>query len=541
MPELTPPAVQRRTNTTLDAYTGSFGRSEVLHLLRRTLFGFDFAQVKSFESKSLEQAIDTLLTAPTSAPTPPLNNYSLRTNDPNVAFGDTWVNAPFDVNFENQRKYSLKAWLFQQTQTKTNSLHEKMSLFWHHHFSTETLAVNLAVNSYAHHILLRTHAFGNFKSFVRAITIDSAMLDYLNGRLNTKRAPDENYARELQELFTLGKGPDSQYTEDDVKAMARVLTGWTINFLNKPYNSAFVSTNHDSNDKLFSSFYGNTILKGQIGATAGDKELNDMLDMLFSKDTVIAKHICRKLYRMFVYYDISSDEETKIIEPLAQYFIDQGWEIKPVLKKLFMSEHFFDNLNRSCIIKDPISHLAGFLIQTKPEYPTNDVDTEYSIYQLGRYYGELIQLDLGDPPNVSGWPAWYQTPMFHRTWMNADTFPKRNQFCDFLLYVGYVKNGYKFMIDVVDVALQTSNPSSADDLIADLTQWMLAMPLTTAKIAELKAILLPGGIPDYNWSDAWYAANDPTNSEHTSQLAAVKSKLQGLLKTITNLAEYQLS
>jgi len=539
MPEQKP--VQRRTNTTLNAYSGTFGRTEVLHLLRRTLFGFDFAQIKDFEKLSLEQAVDTLLTAPSSAPTPPLNNYSLRTPDPNVKFGETWIDAPWDANFENQRKFSLKAWLFQQAAKKSHSLHEKMALFWHHHFATETLVVNLAVNSYSHHTLLRTHAFGNFKSFVRAITIDSAMLDYLNGRLNTKKAPDENYARELQELFTLGKGSDSQYTEDDVKAMARVLTGWTVNFLNKPYPSAFVSQNHDSNDKLFSTFYGQNILKGRTGATAGDLELNDLMDMLFSKDTVIAKHICRKLYRMFVYYDISADEETTIIEPLAQYFIDQKWEIKPVLKKLFMSEHFFDTLNQSCIIKDPISHLAGFLRQMQMEYPNNDVDTEYSIYQLGRYYGELLQLDLGDPPNVSGWSAYYQAPLYHRTWINADTFPKRNQFCDFLLYVGYVKNGYKFAVDPMSVMAQTSNPVNPDDLIADLCTWLLAMPLTSTKKAELKAILLPGGIPDYNWSDAWYAANDPQNADHASQKAAVLSKSQALLKAITNLAEYQLS
>ncbi|MFZ9970774.1 MAG: hypothetical protein ACO3GK_05645, partial [Bacteroidia bacterium] len=125
MPEQKP--VQRRTNTTLNAYSGTFGRTEVLHLLRRTLFGFDFAQIKDFEKLSLEQAVDTLLTAPSSAPTPPLNNYSLRTPDPNVKFGETWIDAPWDANFENQRKFSLKAWLFQQAAKKSHSLHEKMA------------------------------------------------------------------------------------------------------------------------------------------------------------------------------------------------------------------------------------------------------------------------------------------------------------------------------------------------------------------------------------------------------------------------------
>ena len=109
------------------------------------------------------------------------------------------------------------------------SIHEKMILFWHNHFATETLDIGDARYVYKHHMLLRKYALGNFKEFVKEITIDPAMLRYLNGYLNNKNSPDENYARELQELFTLGKGPKSNYTEGDVKAAARVLTGYTVN------------------------------------------------------------------------------------------------------------------------------------------------------------------------------------------------------------------------------------------------------------------------------------------------------------------------
>jgi uncharacterized protein (DUF1800 family) len=188
------------------------------------------------------------------------------------------------------------------------------------------------------------------------------MLYYLNGRLNTKRAPDENYARELQELFTLGKGSGSKYTEDDVKQTARVLTGFTINPTTSPFSTSFVSANHDTGDKTFSSFYGNTVIKGRTGINAGMDELKDLLDMIFNVEEV-SKFICRRLYKYFVYYELDSTIETNVIEPLAKVFRDNGYEIKPVLKTLFESEHFYDVWNRGAMIKDPLSHTVGYLRQ----------------------------------------------------------------------------------------------------------------------------------------------------------------------------------
>jgi uncharacterized protein (DUF1800 family) len=172
---------------------------------------------------------------------------------------------------------------------------------------------------YRYNILLRQYALGNFKEMTRAVTMDPAMLKYLNGNANTKKAPDENYGRELQELFTVGKGPGSHYTEADVKAAAHVLTGFRIENKSLPdIHGVFDAGRHDENDKQFSDFYQNTTIKGRKGKE-GEMELDDLLALIFSQPEV-ARFICRKLYRFFVYHNIDEETEKTIIEPLAELF-----------------------------------------------------------------------------------------------------------------------------------------------------------------------------------------------------------------------------
>jgi len=359
--------------------------------------------------------------------------------------------------------------------------------------------------------------------------------------LNTKRAPDENYARELQELFTVGKGPNSKFTEDDVKEMAKILTGWSINPLTNPFSTAFVATNHDSTDKKLSSFYGGVTIKGRTGLTAGDDELKYLLSAIFAVDET-ALYLCRKLYKFFVYYDIDDTVETNVIAPLAKVFKDSGYDIKTVLKTLLKSEHFFDHWNRGCVIKDPITQQAGFCRQMEVKFPSNtDYFLHYQMLILGVSFGQLTQMNYGDPPNVAGWPAWYQKPLFHRSWINSDTLPKRNQFTDYLLYIGHKVGSFTLMADPWVVVKQMSNPGVADDIIAETIAFLVPEDLTAAQKSNLKAILLPGGIPDYNWADEYRAATTPSDPNYSTSLVSVTAKLKALFKAIMNLSEYQLS
>ena len=188
------------------------------------------------------------------------------------------------------------------------------------HFGNEASEVGNANWVFRQQELIRQYTLGNYKNLVRDITKDIAMLRYLNGYLNQASAPDENYARELMELFTLGKGPGSQYTENDVKEAAKVLTGWQVNATT--YTTVFNSNRHSTANKTFSSFFNNTVITGRTGATAGDLELDDLLNMIFAQQEV-AKYIVRKFYRWFVYYTIDSATETNVITPLADIFQNQ--------------------------------------------------------------------------------------------------------------------------------------------------------------------------------------------------------------------------
>ena len=229
-----------------------------------------------------------------------------------------------------------------------------MVLFWHHHFSVQESEVDNSQFLYRHHNLLRTHAMGNVKTLAREVTIDPAMLLHLNGYLNSKQAPDENYAREFQELFTIGKGPDSAYNENDVIAAARVLTGWRIN--DDPLNAYFDASAHDTGSKTFSAFYNNTTI---AGSTNGDQELDAFVNMIFST-TEASRFFCRKIYKWFVYYDIDDATEVNVIAPLATILQDNNYDIAPMLTALFKSEHFFDTLNQACYIKKPFGYYRRY-------------------------------------------------------------------------------------------------------------------------------------------------------------------------------------
>jgi uncharacterized protein (DUF1800 family) len=298
----------------IQPYSGPWTSTEVLHLLRRTMFGAKKSDVDFFSGMNMSQAVDYLLTVPATQPEPPLKTYANSTTpgDPDAAIpaGSTWVNINTnDGGINSQRRQSLKNWWAGLMINQERNIREKMVLFWHNHFATETQDISTGIWCYNINLTQRTHALGNFTTFVRAITLDPGMLRYLNGYVNTKTAPDENYGRELQELFTVGKGITNAtppYTEDDVKAAARVLTGWSID--SNTNTPVFTLSKHDTNNKQFSSYYNNRLITGRNGTDAGLLELDDMLSMIFASPDV-AMNICRRLYRWFVYYDIDAFAE----------------------------------------------------------------------------------------------------------------------------------------------------------------------------------------------------------------------------------------
>ncbi|MBS1510079.1 MAG: DUF1800 domain-containing protein [Bacteroidetes bacterium] len=529
----------------LQEYSGAWDTLQVVHLLKRTLFGASHNNINYFKGKTMQQAVDELLQPAAAPSTVPLNNYSVNgyVDPTGVPLWQTWINTGIslaDKDLNQKRIDALKTWWLGQLLQPSRSIHEKLTLFWHNHFATNfgTAADKIKARFwYNHYLTLRQNALGNFKAMAKAITLDPAMLYFLNGDSNIKGAPNENYARELQELYSVGKGPNSHYTEDDVKAAALVLTGHTVSSTTFMYT--FDAGKHDATNKEFSSFYGNTIITGYSGAT-GATEVDALLNMIFAQDEV-AKFICRKLYRFFVYYKIDDSIEQAVITPMAQIFRSNNYDIQPVLSALFKSQHFYDLVYASaCIIKSPldfvISNINEFDVQLPP---ITDSEATYSAWQTIQLEAADMQQEIGAIPEVAGWYAYYEAPAFHELWVNSATYTRRNIFTDRMIADGITNNNQTLVIDPISFADQLANPGDPNLLIDQSLEILLRYPLSSsAKELIKRSILLSGQLQDSYWTNAWDAYKAvPTDAGNK---AIVLSRLKAFYKYIMNLPEYHL-
>ncbi|MBK6545469.1 MAG: DUF1800 domain-containing protein [Saprospiraceae bacterium] len=530
----------------LDPYTGPWTQKQALHLLRRLCFGVKKQDVVKVVGQGLSNALKDLLTLdPT--PADPVNIYSTaQLPDPDIAFGKSFVNAPINAalpaEYYQARTDVLKAWWVGNMIRQNPTITEKMTFFWHNHFAVEADTIQIAQAMHQYYKLIHENCLGNFKTLAKLISINPGMLRYLNGYLNSSTAPDENYARELQELFTVGKGPDSKYTEGDVKAAAKILTGYRINPFVMPLSYYFDFSQHDTSIKQFSAFYKNKVIVGKFFA-AGEQELDELITMLFD-NIETARHICRKLYRFFVYYEIDDTIETNVIHPLADYLKQQNFEIKKVLERLFSSQHFYDIATVGCVIKSPLDYAVGMCREFSIAFPVpvNDATliNQYvswgAIASLSAYQG----LNVGEPPVVAGWQAWYQQPQFHEIWINADSLANRNRVAE---NVNSPK-GIEFLnlslkIDPTIFAAQMPNPRSAMELVKDSVSFLYNYELSDKSYNYFKSNLISGYPDDSYWTLAWeqFAANpnDPALRN------AVTTRLSALYREILSQAEYHLS
>jgi uncharacterized protein (DUF1800 family) len=513
----------------LAPYAGTWSYNEAAHLLKRVCFGAPRNDVEYFLTKSVSDTVDELLTEV--AVSPPVRDYvnveedGIKYDDLGVPLGSVWVNdnnTTSDPNargaISRARKDSLLKWWTGCIANSGRSITEKMVLFWHHHFSVQREEIGNSQFLYKHHALLRSHALGNVKKLVREVNIDPAMLIHLNGFLNTKRAPDENYARELQELFTVGKGPDSLYTEDDVIATARVLTGWRVDEEN--ISNRFEPNEHDTGTKNFSSFYNSAII---AGSATGLPEIDALTDMIFNT-TESSKFICRKLYTWFVYYNIDEATEANVITPLAALLRTNNYDVKPVLSALFKSEHFFDIGNQACYIKSPFDFLIGLMREfavTIPPYA--DYANGYPVFDNIQGQAAALQQDLFQPPDVAGWPSYYQDPMFYELWVNSNSLPKRANFSDKMVEDG--------LLDVRAFASQLSNPANPNSLVSESVKLLFRYPLSATSQAYVKKKFLNNNTEDDTvWANVW----------NNGGAVAVTDALKKMYAFLLNLPEFHL-
>jgi len=363
------------------------------------------------------------------------------------------------------------------------------------------------------------------------------MLIYLNGNTNFKTAPNENYGRELQELYTIGKGSGSQYTQDDVHAAARVLTGHTVD---ANYSYVFLPGQHDDTNKEFSGFYTNHIVTGYSG-NAGAGELDDLFSMIFATQES-ARFICRKLYNFFVYYKIDSTVESDIITPLADIFRNSGYNITTVLSTLLKSQHFYDLVNSgACIIKSPLDLLIGLCREYQVVIPgSGNPQGQYAAWSMLNERAAILQQELMAIELVAGWDAYRQSPQYHELWINSVTYTARNFYTDLLIGKGDMMDGTTLQIDAIAFAKLLPAPHDPNKLISDSLNVLLRPPLSDSSVTLLKQSILLGNLTnDIYWTNAWLAyTSDPTDM---NAFTAVNSKLRALYKYLMNLPEYHLS
>ncbi|MFY0687112.1 MAG: DUF1800 domain-containing protein [Cyclobacteriaceae bacterium] len=526
----------------IETYTGTWGTAQILHLLRRCLFGVTKSELRQFENLNMQEAVELLLKAE-EFPAPPVNDYSGIDDipdDPDVPRGESWVKAKRSDDFEGPRIISLKSWILSGFKNQSPSIHQKLMLCWHNLLATQSWEIFHGRASYQYFRMLHQHAFGNYKTLIRSLTLDPAMLFFLNGTFNHKDAPDENYARELQELFTVGKGPGSQYTEDDVLATARVLTGWVVDWegldQEGEMGSGFDSSWHDEQDKQFSDFYGNTVIQGR-GGEDGAEELDELLTMIFDTNEA-ALYICRRLYRHFVYAEIDETVEQNVIKPLANQLRDSGYEIKPVLTTLLTSEHFYDVANQGAMIKSPIDFLIGSLKTLDLNSPDESLNInlkfhESMLWQMGAWGQEMC-----DPPSVAGWPAYYQEPQYDKSWITTDTIVKRAQVMDGGIYWGFwIIEDLHPRFDLLSFVEQLDHPEDPDLLLAELMELFIPIQPAVENLAELRYVLLNGRSEGIYWTGAW---NDYKADPSDENKGTVLNRLNPTFQVLFQMGEFQL-
>jgi uncharacterized protein (DUF1800 family) len=356
-------------------------RHLIAHLLRRAGFGAGPAELEEYTALGFEGAVDRLV-----------NYESVDNGELEAVVQRMRANNPPYVNPEKPELGNLgleiAIWLTRMLLTK-RPLQEKMTLFWHGHFTSSSQAVHYADLLYRQNELFRANALTtDFKQMTKAVARDPAMLIYLDNRSNIRGKPNENWARELMELFTLGIG---NYTETDVKEAARAFTGWTLDRNRRFY---FRTEWHD---------YGTKTFLGITGNLNGD----DIIDIIFNQPAH-GPFIARRLFRFFVY----DDPDSATITRLADVYVKSGFNVKALMRQILLSPEFRSDRAMFALVKSPVEFTIGALRALSARIE------DVTLWKAIAATISLMGQQLYNPPNVGGWPG-------GRNWINSSTYLTR--------------------------------------------------------------------------------------------------------------------
>ncbi len=452
-------------NTTLSPFQPgtamTWNRQRAAHLLRRIGYGAHVDRIDEILQLTPSQAVDLIIQESINAPLPPAPSWI-----------DETPPYPFDGSYSqanNVRSAEFKiSWTDEMRKVP---LRERLAFFWRNHFVVGSNNDIFAPLWYRYMNVIRTHTFGNFKDFCKAIGIDHAMLIYLDGQHNSRYndKPQENYAREFLELFTMGiknKNGDLNYSQADITNLAKAFSGYSVR-LRPEFEVVFSQDRFYDEDKTI------------LGRT-GNFNYEQAIDLIFEERTEeIAYHICKKIYRYFVYEGVNES----IVDELASIFINSNFEILPVITTLLKSEHFFDPEFIGCKIKSPLEFLNTLYVETGVE-PDDSLKDNQRMWLLD------LEQDPFDVPNVAGWPG-------YRLWLSNTTITERWSISERTFT--HVSGSYE--VDVIDLAKKVAGEDVNDPalLARHLAEYFIPVPLPEDETADHKTLLLDGD-PEYLWS-----------------------------------------
>jgi uncharacterized protein (DUF1800 family) len=547
----------------LNPFQGVLERRKAAHLLRRTSYRFTREKVDELAGQTAAAAVASLLT-----PVP------LQLDQPVYASGPgapvTWILPPqppsavLPADDSELTPYVMGWWV-------NEALHDpgithRMSLFFHQFLAVDASSGS-SMQFFDYLSLLRWGSLGNFKKLVTKMVTDNCMLSYVDNDQNFASNPNENFAREFFELFTIGRGQPAgpgdytTFTEDDVIQAARVFSGF--NHAQRHQNidpETMISAgkgypqSHDFDPKTFSPRFGSAIITAPTNDLDGMvAELNSFIDLVFAQPET-GKNLCRRLYHYFVTRNITQEVEDDVIAPLAQTLVSNGFEIKPVLEQLLQSEHFYDVDDSSAtdeiygaLIKSPLELTLQAI--TFFGMPIPDPVADNKIHYIDFYNAAVIERLLGRagmplfyPWDVAGYSGYYQDPTLNRQFFNSATIVQRYKLPQVLLTgTNAWGSGSSELIGTkLDIAPWLrdsgviSNPEDSYVIVQELLYYLFPEEPDNDRFTHFLVTVFLDQLPPADWTYEWQ--NFITTGDDTE----VKIPLERLVNAIMYAPEYQV-
>jgi len=470
------------------------------HLLSRTMFGPKYPEIKEASENSLEIKLSSILST-VSLPDPP----------------GEWVNEPAPqwdaltgeeiqelIGQYREWMWDLRYWWMKGMMQNPINIQEMITLFWHNYFATAQSKVFYPQAMYQQNSIFREYGLGNFKELLRQVTFGPAMMIWLDIHQSKDVEPNENFPRELLELFTMGV---DNYTQNDIVEAARAFTGYRTDGVETNYSFEEAAGSgwwwdewHDFDSKTF---------LGQTGHWNGD----DIINIIMEQDAT-AVHICTRLYKWFVYQNV---DET-VVNEMANILRNNDYNIATVLYFLFSTEHFYDENFRGADIQNPLTLMQGLIRKCGME------EFDFSIVSFIHSQEFLGMLPL-EPPDVSGWPG-------YRSWINSITLPVRKVQASSVITGQSPWGNFDVTTNVRALAQsmydQNEEGYASEQIVRKLGFLFFGNPLSENLEERMLSVLLDGAEP-YDW-----AINAPLNNPQWD-------RMRDLMVYIMRVPEFQLS